>query len=206
MTGNLAITPPSDLTARARIREAAMELFARQGVAATSLRAVARAAGVSPALVVHHFRSKDGLCEAVDEAVVGRFTERLRSVPLDGPADELLRLRGELLSDLMGSEPVVCDYIARALADGTDTSADLFHKMFAAARADDALVSAGAIRPDTDAEWRALQQLMLIVGPLILRPLVERELGEPLYAPESIERWMRANVDFMRHGIYTADG
>src|SRR5947209_13632787 len=43
----------SDLTGKARIRDAAMALFAKQGVAATSLRAVARAAGVSPGLVVH---------------------------------------------------------------------------------------------------------------------------------------------------------
>jgi TetR/AcrR family transcriptional regulator, regulator of cefoperazone and chloramphenicol sensitivity len=192
--------PPQDLTARAQIRETALGLFARQGVASTSLRAVAREAGVSPALVVHHFGSKQGLCEAVDEAVVGRFVERLRSVPLDGP--DLLRRRGEALAGLIRGEPVLCDYLARALAEGTETSADLFHRLFAAARADDALVAAGAIRADTDPDWRALQQLVLVVGPLILRPLVERELGASLYAPESVTRWMAANLDLLDRGIY----
>jgi AcrR family transcriptional regulator len=190
----------SDLTARARIRDTAMALFAREGVAATSLRAVARHAGVSPALLVHHFDSKQGLCAAVDEAVVTRFTERLRNVPIEG--DRLLKRRGAALSELMCAEPLICDYIARALAEGSEASADLFHRFFMAARNDDALVAAGAVRADSDADWRALQQLMLVVGPLMLRPLVERELGEPLYDPAALTRWMAANVDLLRRGIY----
>ena len=38
----------ADLTTKARIRGAALRLFATQGVAATSLREVARTAGVAP--------------------------------------------------------------------------------------------------------------------------------------------------------------
>lgn len=51
----------SGLTGRARLRAAALELFAERGFEATSTRAVAAAAGVSPALVTRHFGSKDGL-------------------------------------------------------------------------------------------------------------------------------------------------
>jgi AcrR family transcriptional regulator len=195
-----------DLTSKARIRDTAMELFARRGVATTSLRTVAGAAGVSPGLVIHHFGSKQGLFEAVDEAVVERFQERLRAVPLDGPAGELLERRAARIADLMKSEPVVCAYIARALAEGTETSADLFHRLFAAARRDEALVAAGALRANSDPVWRALQQLILVVGPLILRSLVERELGESLDSPAAIDRWMRATVDLLQHGLYVSDG
>src|SRR5206468_4735750 len=55
---NRMATPPSDLTGAARIRDAALRQFAARGVAAASLRHVAKAAGVSPGLVQHHFRSK----------------------------------------------------------------------------------------------------------------------------------------------------
>ena len=51
-----------------RIRDAALALFAERGVAATSLREVARSAGVAPGLVGHYFGSKDGLQEAVEDA------------------------------------------------------------------------------------------------------------------------------------------
>ena len=51
---------PVDLTARARVRDAAIARFGRDGFAA-SLRAIAADAGVTAGLVVHHFGSKDGL-------------------------------------------------------------------------------------------------------------------------------------------------
>jgi AcrR family transcriptional regulator len=48
----------------ARILAAARDEFAEQGWAGTTLRAVARAADVDPALVYHYFRSKEGLLDA----------------------------------------------------------------------------------------------------------------------------------------------
>jgi hypothetical protein len=59
------------------------------------------------------------------------------------------------------------------------------------------------IRTDSDPLWRALQQLVLIVGPLLLRPLVEQQLGGSLFEPGNFERWMRANADLLKHGLYT---
>ncbi|MFE8018304.1 helix-turn-helix domain-containing protein [Streptomyces antibioticus] len=46
---------PTDLTGRMRLRRTALELFAEQGFKATSPRAVAARAGLSPALVIRHF-------------------------------------------------------------------------------------------------------------------------------------------------------
>ncbi|HKV20629.1 MAG TPA: TetR family transcriptional regulator [Mycobacterium sp.] len=48
----------------ARILAAAREAFAQTGWAGTTIRAVARAADVDPALVYHYFGSKDGLLDA----------------------------------------------------------------------------------------------------------------------------------------------
>src|ERR1700722_6929790 len=57
-----------DLTAAARIRDAAIEQFGEQGFS-VGLRSIAEAAGVSAALVIHHFGSKDGLRKACDDYV-----------------------------------------------------------------------------------------------------------------------------------------
>ena len=48
----------------ARILDAAREAFAETGWAGTTIRAVARVAGVDPALVYHYFDSKEGLLDA----------------------------------------------------------------------------------------------------------------------------------------------
>ncbi|HLU49807.1 MAG TPA: TetR/AcrR family transcriptional regulator [Planctomycetota bacterium] len=50
---------------RDRILDAAEALYAEQGIAATSLRAITRAAGVNLAAVNYHFGSKRGLTEEV---------------------------------------------------------------------------------------------------------------------------------------------
>lgn len=194
--------PEADLTGKARIREAAMERFAADGVAATSLRAVARAADVSPGLIVHHFGSKEGLVQAVDEAVVRRINAALGEVPIDGPGPEVIEQRAEVVGALLLGQPTLCDYIGRALSERTEASADLFHRMFAYATRDEALVEAGTLRGDADPFWRAMHQLILIVAPLILRPLVERELGGSLLEPESFARWMGANADLLQNGLY----
>ena len=66
----MADPPTDDLTAYARIRNAALELYADKGPARTSIREVARAAGVSPGLVQHHFGTKQNLLRAVNEFVI----------------------------------------------------------------------------------------------------------------------------------------
>jgi TetR/AcrR family transcriptional regulator, regulator of cefoperazone and chloramphenicol sensitivity len=196
----------SDLTAKARIRDTAMRLFAEQGVAGTSLRAVAKTVEVSPGLIVHHFGSKEGLCQAVDEAVVRRIDLALSEVPVEGSGFELIAGRAEVVVSLLRSQPVLCDYISRALAEGTEASASLFHRMFGYASRDQGLVDAGAIRADTDPFWRTMHQLVLVVGPLMLRPLIERELGAPLLERESFDRWMGATADLLQRGLYTNGG
>jgi AcrR family transcriptional regulator len=61
---------PAGEDTRAVILEAAREEFGARGYAATSLRAVARRAGVDPALVHHYFDGKDDLFTATLDAPV----------------------------------------------------------------------------------------------------------------------------------------
>jgi len=65
------------------IRRSATELFARNGFAATSVREIARSAGVDPALVIRHFGSKEELF-LVTLPATGYFDEAF-----DGPLETL---------------------------------------------------------------------------------------------------------------------
>jgi TetR/AcrR family transcriptional regulator, regulator of cefoperazone and chloramphenicol sensitivity len=192
-----------DLTTKARLRETALALFADRGIAATSLRSIAAAAGVSAGLVIHHFGSKDGLRRAVDAVVVKRITAALSEVPTGSSGASLIDQRAEVLARVLRPQPALLQYIAQALSESGAAAGELFTLLYATASADQALADAGVIRADSDPFWRALQQLVLIVGPLLLRPLVEQRLGGSLFEPGNFERWMRANADLLKNGLYT---
>ena len=80
---------------RAAILAAAREQFSASGFSGTSVRAVARGAGVDPALVHHYFGTKDDLFVAALELPVDPrqvIAERIAAGdPDNGPGERLLR-------------------------------------------------------------------------------------------------------------------
>lgn len=193
--------PPA--SARDSILREAMRVFATEGIEATSLREVAKRAGVSPALVVHHFGGKEGLVAAVDEVALREFGEAWAAgEPAEGPA--LLRQRAEQTSGVMREHPEVCAYLGRALVENTPGSAALFRLMIDAGRAEvDSLAEKGALRADADRLWATLQHFFLIWAPLSFRPLLEQEaLGGSLLEEDNLSRWVEANVELFEKGLY----
>ncbi|MFV1971718.1 MAG: TetR/AcrR family transcriptional regulator [Acidimicrobiia bacterium] len=168
-----------DRTTRARIRDAAIECFTEYGVAATTARKVAEAAGVSPGLVIHHFGSMEGLRSACDEhvaAVIRHFKQESMSV---GPnLDVLATLRNRDVGPLMG-------YLARVLADDSTTVAKLVDDLV-----DDAEgyiqqgVESGMLRPTADPRGRAIVLTIWGLGALVLHEHLERLVGVDLTDPE----------------------
>jgi len=69
-------SPRGDATREALIG-AAIEIFGRDGFAATGTRAVAEAAGVNQALIAYHFGGKAGLYLAAIEYIVQRVREQV---------------------------------------------------------------------------------------------------------------------------------
>jgi AcrR family transcriptional regulator len=156
-----SVTREGDLTARARIRDAAIRRFGTDGFGA-SVRTVAADSGVSPALVIHHFGSKEGLRAACDEHVlqVIRVTER---DAFTGPGD----LFG-YLSHLEDYGPLV-GYLVQALLAGGDLAATLLDRMTKDAEgylAD--AVAAGRIKPSRDPARRAAFLVDMGVGALLV--------------------------------------
>ncbi len=72
-----ASSVPDDRTTRAVIRDEALRLFAERGPDAVTVRQVPRRGGVPAGLVIHHFGSKDGLRETVDQHVLAAFEAML---------------------------------------------------------------------------------------------------------------------------------
>lgn len=107
----------NDLTAKARIRNAAFELHAASGPAATTIRQVAEAAGVTHGLVVHHFGSKDGLRKAVQQHMIDLLRQALASVPAAGSPEDVARARDAAVARMYDENPPFLPYLRRALVD-----------------------------------------------------------------------------------------
>ena len=81
-----ASRPPS----REAIRDAARELFPRQGYAGTSVRDIASRAGVDPALVIRHFGSKEELFIKT-MALPDSWTQAMNDGPIEELGEQLVR-------------------------------------------------------------------------------------------------------------------
>lgn len=160
---------------RERIRTTALRLFAERGAAATSLREVAREAGVAPGLVVHHFGGKDGLRAAVDEFVVNLFREAVDSVPLDGPAAEVVAARDRAAAQMFEDNPEAVDYLRRAVVT-PDPGAEGLSRMLIeeTIRRTQTLRDHGIARSRIPIEEQAVAVLVRQLGNLLLQPALAR--------------------------------
>ena len=140
----------ADLTAAARIRDAAIEQFGGRGFD-VGLRAIAEAAGVSAALVIHHFGSKDGLRKACDDYIAEEIrsgkSEAMRSTD---PATWFAQM-----AEIESYAPLMA-YLVRSMQTGGELAKSLWQKMIDDAEAylDDG-VRTGLLKPSRDARARA---------------------------------------------------
>lgn len=113
-----------DRTPRARIRDAAIRRFAQDGMGAT-LRSIAGDAGVSPALILHHFGSRDGLRAACDDYVHQEIIRAKSSVLTPGGGGVSLLTE---LAAVEGYAELTC-YVLRGLQAGGATATELMEGM-----------------------------------------------------------------------------
>jgi AcrR family transcriptional regulator len=185
-----------DLTARARIREAALRHFAEEGYERATIRGIARTAGVSPGLLRHHFGSKEELRTACDEYVSG----------------VLRRVNAQLLSDpagaagaRMASKPFD-GYIARALAEGSATARPIFEEMVTLT--EQWLARADQTRPDPPAVDRRIRAALITAmaaGIPLLHEHVSQALGADMFAPEGDRLLALGMLDIYSHALISPE-
>ena len=165
---------PADLTAKARIRNAAMELHAAKGEGDTTIREVARAAGVTHGLVVHHFTNKDGLRRAVRQHVLDLFQQALEATPHNGTPAQIRHARDTSVDRLLTAQPAVMSYLRRALLDPADTDMELIAMLadFTLTEIRD-LRARGLASPKAPDYVQALAVLMRELGPRLLAPVTQ---------------------------------
>src|SRR6202163_4101486 len=112
-----------DLTTTARIRDAAIEQFGEHGFS-VGLRAIAEAAGVSAALVIHHFGSKEGLRKACDDYIAEEIrTGKSASMQANDPATWFSQM-----AEIESYAPMMA-YLVRSMQSGSELAKMLWRKM-----------------------------------------------------------------------------
>jgi AcrR family transcriptional regulator len=179
-----------DLTARARIRDAALALFAERGFAASSIREIAKAAGVSPGLVQHHFGTKDALREACDAHAVVTFRETRQSTfQVERLADP-----GFVAAAYARTLPVV-RYLARALAEGSRGATLLFDQLAAMYREE--MAEGGSMSGVQTSDPEAFVTVLAAqhLGAMVLHRHISRRLGEDMLTSAGHPRVGRAMLE-----------
>jgi AcrR family transcriptional regulator len=139
-----------DLTAAARIRDAAIEQFGAHGFG-VGLRSIAEAAGVSAALVIHHFGSKDGLRKACDDYIAEEIrSDKTEAMRAREPATWFAQLAAiESYAPMMA-------YLVRCMQSGGELGKTLWRRMIDNAESYlDEGVRAGTLKPSRDPAARA---------------------------------------------------
>jgi TetR/AcrR family transcriptional regulator, regulator of cefoperazone and chloramphenicol sensitivity len=140
----------ADLTTAARIRDAAIAQFGEHGFG-VGVRAIAKVAGVSPSLVIHHFGSKEGLQSACDDYIAELVrSSKSQSLQTHDPAAWFAAL-----AEIDDFAPAM-SYLVRSMQSGSELAKGLWRTMIAnteAYLADG--VAAGTIRESPNPKARA---------------------------------------------------
>lgn len=184
-------------TAQARIRDAAVVRFAADGFGATTIRAIAAEAGVSPGLVIHHYRSKEGLREACDRYVLDVVSEKFAALEEGGST---LESWASLVDERL---PLVA-YVGRALAEGGDAAAALMDTIVT--MSEQTLADwerTGRVRPSADPHARAVVLVAWDLSLVVLAEQIRRSSGIDPLDRDGLARLSLAASEVYAHGLFT---
>lgn len=197
----LYVRSSQDLHTKARIRNAAIDCFGREGFD-VGIRAIAAAAGVSPGLIVHHFGSKARLRAECDRHVLSTMLEaKLDAVGPQGPDAVLIQLAK------VEEYRHIAAYAVASLAAGGDLAQRLLDEMtdmtveFLAAG-----VEAGTIRVSRDPRARARYLTLTSMGMLLLeyRRHAASHPGDPAAAFDAVAATsFEPALELFTQGLFT---
>jgi TetR/AcrR family transcriptional regulator, regulator of cefoperazone and chloramphenicol sensitivity len=202
---------------RARLIEAAIDVFGRQGYEGATTRQIAKAADANLAAIVYHFGSKEALYLAVAGHLVGEINERmgpvLALVEASFPARPaeavalLKRMLGAFVDVVLGTPQAErwARFIVREHLDPTEAF-DIIYGFTGRAHALATRLVGVALGADADAmetKFRAFTVLGQGIVFRVANAMVLRRIGRDALGPEerdAIKRILVGNIDAMLGG------
>lgn len=200
-------TTPRAAAGRDKLLLVAMRLFAERGFDSVTVRDIAGEAGVSVGLINHHFESKDGLRQAVDDYFIQRTGAAIeRAIRVTGlDADRVEEYQRRWIETAEPEWPHFLGYLRRAIMEANPWGQSLVRRYYDSIRQMvDRFDAQGMVRDDVDRLWLPLMYLFLLLGPMVLDPFIRSMLGKSTYDPEMWARFQRAAVSLFWTGAGVA--
>ena len=159
---------------RKLILEAARKLFARKGMEECTLRDIAKKAGVSPASVVVHFKSKTALLEeAVNSDIKNALSGLMASMPEDrGLLDCVMHLSKGLLTLYDKNRDLYRALIRYTIFEPASETPNITNESEQYLRFLSMMIeeekARGTIEPDVDSSVAALSISSLYIGAIVM--------------------------------------
>lgn len=187
-----------DLTAAARIRDAAIEQFGQHGFT-VGVRAIATAAGVSPGLVIHHFGSKDGLRRACDDHIAETIRQaKSESLQTHDPAALFTAL-----AEIEEYAPMTA-YLVRTMQTGGELAKMLWRNMIDnTEQYMDEGVRAGTVKPSPDPKARARYLAIMGGGAFLLYLQLHESTDLRTVLHDYAEEMVLPALEVYTHGVLT---
>lgn len=187
---------------RQRLLTVSMVLFADKGFDGVTVRDIAKAADVSVGLLNHHFGSKEGLRQAVDNHVIRQFEELVTDNSTSGGGEAFYNWVEGWITRHSDEWAATVAYMRRALLEDSEWGGELFQRFFQIARTSiDRLDANGNIRPEVDRLWLPFLFVYLELGTMLLAPHIERVLGKSGFDRDLWRRRYKAYLDLITRGI-----
>jgi AcrR family transcriptional regulator len=184
---------------REKVLAAARSHFSEAGYEGATVRGIAAAAGVDPALVLHYFGSKEGVFRAAMDFPIdpAEFIPRLLAPGLDDLGERLTRFfldtwdspAGQpllgLIRSVVGSESAAAllrEFISREVLGRLAKALDVDRPQLRASLAASSLIGLAMLRYVVKVEPLAsapTDQIARWVGPAVQRYLTERDVTKP---------------------------
>ena len=181
----------SVVDSKEHLLEVAVNVLAREGFAATSLRMIAIEAGVSPALLVHHFGSRQGLIEQAINKTLGEWLETKDDLTAIG-LTEALRQWPQVAED--GQTKL--QFFRQLMIAGGRPAQHLFERMAAEAKVRlEQFAELGFTEKLSDIESASVLMASYALAPLIMGDQIKKVLGGDFFDPEVSQKLAQASVE-----------
>ena len=175
-----------------------VELFSEKGFEAVSVRDITSAAGVSPGLLIHHFKSKEGFIAACIEDTFGEVLKfKTESDPLD------MTTQLEKWQSQPDFYDVPLKFFKQVMRSDMAYAKQLFELILLGSKKvlEDGIKN-GQVRELDDPEMTNLVLTVNSLGVMLLSEFIKDQIGGEFTDPRYARGFIKASLDLYTNGVY----